>query len=168
MGRSEDFYEALEKLTPGLRRYARALLAGGSDDSADDLAQGALQLALEGMRPGETVSCDTGEIRIRLYTAFTHVAQRKLRGVPLSRPSLRHPVIIHGLGDLPLEERATLLLVALEGFAYDEVAQITGVDRSLVLMRLMRARATLTALDQRPGAPADGSHRPAGHLRVVK
>ncbi|MBI1867501.1 MAG: RNA polymerase subunit sigma-24 [Methylocystis sp.] len=168
MGKSEDFCETLEKLTPGLRRYARALLAGGADEWADTLAQGAIQLALQETRPKETLPCETGEIRICLYAAFTHVAQRKLRGGAPSRLSLRHPVIIHGLADLPLEERETLLLVALEGFSYEEVARITGGDRSLVLMRLMRARAALTALDQRPAAPANAPHRSAGHLRVVK
>lgn len=168
MGKPDDFYVTLERLTPGLRRYARALATGGANDAADDLVQAALRIALEETLPEETRPRDSGDVRIRLYVVLTHVAQRKLRGGTSCRPSLRQPAIMHGLADLAFEERQTLLLVALEGFTYDEVAKITGAERPAVLMRLMRARAALTALDHRPSAGAEGARRAASHLRVVK
>lgn len=164
MGQAEDFDETLERLTPGLRRYARALLCGAANDLADELVQTALQAAADEARldsPGSAV-----DLRVDLYATLTHAAQRRLRSVAPHRPSLRQPAIMHRLADLPFEERETLLLVVLEGFTYAEVARITRTDRPVALMRLMRARSALTALDRHPSPGADAGRRP--HLRVVK
>jgi RNA polymerase sigma-70 factor (ECF subfamily) len=163
---SQDFEETLEKLTPGLRRYARALLAGAANDTADELVQAALQTTADEARPDTPRSAL--EIRTDLYIALTNAALRKLRSGVTYRPSLRQPAIMHRLADLPLEERETLLLVALEGFTYEEAARITRTDRPVVLMRLMRARTALTALDHRPTTGTDGGRRSSSHLRVVK
>jgi DNA-directed RNA polymerase specialized sigma24 family protein len=162
MGKPDDFAETLERLTPGLRRYARALLAGADNELADELAQTALQTTADEAR-AETAALD---LRVDLYVALTHAAQRQLRSTPAHRPSLRQPAIMHRLADLAFEERETLLLVALEGFTYDEVARITRTDRPVVMMRLMRARSALTALDRRP--TPDAGRRPGPHLRLVK
>lgn len=164
MGQAEDFDETLERLTPGLRRYARALLCGAANDLADELVQTALQAAADEARldaPGSAV-----DLRVDLYATLTHAAQRRLRAAAPQRPSLRQPAIMHRLADLPFEERETLLLVVLEGFTYAEVARITRTDRPVALMRLMRARSALTALDRHPSPGADAGRRP--HLRVVK
>lgn len=166
MGTSDDFDETLEKLTPGLRRYARALLAGSANDAADELVQAALQTTADESRP-ETPRAAL-DVRADLYIALTNAALRKLRSGATFRPSLRQPAIMHRLADLPFEERETLLLVALEDFTYDEVARITRTDRPVVLMRLMRARSALTALDHRPSTGTDGGRRASSHLRVVK
>jgi RNA polymerase sigma-70 factor (ECF subfamily) len=166
MGKPEDFDETLERLTPGLRRYARALLAGAANDAADDLVQAALQATAD-ETPADAEGA-AADLRVDLYTALTTAAQRRLRSLPAARPSLRQPAIMHRLADLPFEERETLLLVALEGFGYDEVARITRADRAVALMRLMRARSALTALDRRPTGGADVGRRHGSHLRVVK
>jgi RNA polymerase sigma-70 factor (ECF subfamily) len=47
---------------------------------------------------------------------------------------------------LPEEQRAALLLIAVEGFSYREAAEILEVPMGTVTSRLARARATLTAL----------------------
>lgn len=164
MGKPDDFAETLERLTPGLRRYARALLAGANNDLADELVQAALETTADEARDGAAAL----DPRADLYVSLTNAAQRRLRSAVAHRPSLRQPAIMHRLADLAFEERETLLLVALEGFTYDEVARITRTDRPVVMMRLMRARSALTALDRRPTPGADAGRRPGPHLRVVK
>ncbi len=47
---------------------------------------------------------------------------------------------------LPFEQRATLVLVALEGLSYDQVAEITGVAIGTVKSRVSRARQHLAEL----------------------
>jgi DNA-directed RNA polymerase specialized sigma24 family protein len=163
MGQAEDFDETLERLTPGLRRYARALLSGAANDLADELVQTALQSTADEARHESVL-----DLRVDLYASLTHAAQRRLRAAAPHRPSLRQPAIMHRLADLPFEERETLLLVALEGFTYEEVARITRTDRPVALMRLMRARSALTARDRHPSPGADAGRRPGPHLRVVK
>lgn len=164
MGKPEEFEDCLERLAPGLRRYARALLAGAANDLADELVQIALQAAADEARH-DVAALD---LRVDLYAMLTHAAQRRLRQATPHRPSLRQPAIMHRLADLPFEERETLLLVALEGFGYEEVARITRSDRPVVLMRLMRARSALTALDRHPIPGAEAGRRSGPHLRVVK
>lgn len=44
---------------------------------------------------------------------------------------------------LPEEQKQILLLVGLEGFSYEETAQITGVPLGTVMSRLSRARRKL-------------------------
>jgi len=166
MGQAEDFDETLERLTPGLRRYARALLAGAANDLADELVQTALQTTADEARNDSPSA--VLDLRVDLYATLTHAAQRRLRAAAPHRPSLRQPAIMHRLADLPFEERETLLLVVLEGFTYDEVARITRTDRPVALMRLMRARSALTALDRHPSPGAEAGRRTGPHLRVVK
>jgi RNA polymerase sigma-70 factor (ECF subfamily) len=166
MGQPEDFEDTLERLTPAVRRYARALLAGAANDAADDLVQGALQTVCDEAQ--HAASREPVDLRVDLYAALTAAAQRRQRAATAHRPSLRQPAIMHRLADLGFEERETLLLVALEGFSYDEVARITRTDRPVVLMRLMRARSALTALDRHPSPGAEAGRRHGGHLRVVK
>jgi RNA polymerase sigma-70 factor (ECF subfamily) len=44
---------------------------------------------------------------------------------------------------LPDEQKQILLLIGLEGFSYEEAAQITGVPEGTVKSRLSRARRKL-------------------------
>lgn len=168
MGTRVDFFQTLEALTPALRRYARALFAGVGLAAAEDLVQSALQLAASQIRAKQFRPRDAGEARLRAYEILTDLAGRKMRDGAAPRPSPRYPAIVHGLAELPHDERAMLLLVALEGFAYDDAARIAGVTREVTLTRLMRARAMLAGLELRPPAPAEGTRRSTGHLRVVK
>ncbi len=49
--------------------------------------------------------------------------------------------IQRGLGGLPPDQRVTLVLVDIEGLAYEEVAESTGANVGTVKSRLSRARA---------------------------
>ncbi len=52
-------------------------------------------------------------------------------------------MIQKGLQTMPVEQRLTLTLSDMDGFAYEEIAQITGVNVGTVKSRLSRARAHL-------------------------
>ncbi len=51
--------------------------------------------------------------------------------------------IQRGLVTLPPDQRVTLVLVDIEGFSYDEVAEATGANLGTVKSRLSRARLAL-------------------------
>jgi DNA-directed RNA polymerase specialized sigma24 family protein len=167
MGKSEEHFQILEALTPALRRLARGLAAGAGVAAADELVQAALQRVGGQIRGRELRPADGGQTRFFAYAALVDVAGRKLRGAPSSPALARQSEVVHSLAELPYDERATLLLVALEGFNYDEAARLTGASQDQALARLMRARASLAALG-RPSAPQEGGRRAASHLRVVK
>lgn len=168
MGKREDVLQTLEAMTPVLRRYARALFAGVGPATADEFVHSAIQSLATQMRSREFRSADEKESRLRVFGALTDLAARKMRGVVGPRPSPRRPAIVHGLADLPFDERVTLLLIVLEGFTYDDAARIIGATRETTVARLMRARAALSGLELRPRAPVEGARRNGSHLRVIK
>ena len=65
------------------------------------------------------------------------------------------------LAKVPEPFRTTLILRDIEGFVYEEVAEIQGANLGTVKSRLVRGRAHLMAILTRP-APAE---RPAGSLQ---
>jgi RNA polymerase sigma-70 factor (ECF subfamily) len=67
--------------------------------------------------------------------------------------------VLRGLDTLPEEQREVILLVAVEGFHYDEVAQMLGIPIGTVMSRLSRGRDRLSQFVQ-------GQERPM--LRRVK
>ena len=166
----------IETLTPGLRRYARALTPQAGD-FADDLVRETLQRALRAERLWRS-----GCLKLHVYSVLTALnrqrtaaargddvgaaAPSRAYGGQGGRPALARPQGVRdALEALPSEERETLLLVALEGFTYAAAAEILGVTRPVVIARLARARQALAErLDL--GAPR-GRGRPP-HLRVVE
>jgi RNA polymerase sigma-70 factor (ECF subfamily) len=66
--------------------------------------------------------------------------------------------VADALMQLPDQQRATLLLVALEGLSYAETARVLGVQTGTVMSRLHRAREHLRHLLDPLG---DGSAAPA-------
>ncbi len=67
--------------------------------------------------------------------------------------------VLRGLAMLPEEQRQVVLLVAVEGFRYEEVADMLGVPIRTIMSRLSRARDRL-------GRFVQGRERPL--LRRVK
>jgi len=139
-----------------LRRYARALLRDRSE--ADDLVQDSVTRALSRVhcyRPGTN-------LRAWLFTIMHNVHVNQVRqkvarpdgvAVEEAAPRLVTPAsqedhvelrdMARVLGDLPAEQRQVLLLVALEGLKYDEVAQVLDIPIGTVMSRLSRAREAL-------------------------
>ncbi len=165
MGKQAEILDGLSGAAPALRRYARALCAGAGPAFSDEIVQNGLQSLGARVRSKELRPADLAEARIEAYATLTALAGKRLANP--ARPAPRHPAIVHGLADLPFENRAALLLVSLEGFGYDAAARIVGAPRETLLARLMRARAALGVEGLR-STMSDGARRAAAHLRIVK
>lgn len=154
-----EFQERIEAAIPALRRYARALTR--DHETADDIVQDTLVRALR----SEHLFLG-GDVRAWLYTILTNLNRNRLRS--LSRRPPLSPIkdadattsgpdsggrdISRALDDLAEDQRATLLLVVLEGLTYREAAEVQGVPIGTVMSRLARARAQIKAFldDERP------------------
>jgi len=144
----------LEESIPALRRYAWALLRHGSD--ADDLVQDTLVRALDRLD-----SRRGGEMRPWLFaimhnlqaSRWRNLKRRAAVAVDDADADLAIPApqngraemadVLRGLDELPEEQRRVLLLVAVEGFEYAEVAEVLSVPIGTVMSRLSRARDKL-------------------------
>jgi RNA polymerase sigma-70 factor (ECF subfamily) len=147
-----EFRQRIEAAIPALRRYARALTR--DSETADDIVQDTLVRALR----SEHLFHD-GDVRAWLYTILTNLNRNRLRS--LSRRPALSPIkdgdavtsgpesgsrdIARALDELAEEQRATLLLVVLEGLTYREVAEVQGVPIGTVMSRLARARMQIKA-----------------------
>lgn len=159
---------------PRLRRYALAL--AGEPAAADDLVQDCLERAIRKRHLWQR----HGSIRAWLYRILFNVylnqrtqRARRQRQLPLDLASdalavparQEHRVdctdIAAAMHSLPDDQRAAILLTALEGLSYDEAAAILDIPVGTLRSRLSRARDRLRAL-YRPS----GEREPA--LRRVK
>lgn len=161
----------LEENIPSLRRYAWTLLRNSSD--ADDLVQDCLLKALDRIDTLRTES----DLRSWLFTIMHNLYVNRWRRMKLRtqiaaenvEPDLAVPPsqqasveiqdVLRGLTSLPEEQRQIVLLVAVEGFQYGEVAAMLGIPVGTVMSRLSRARDRLREI-------VEGRERPL--LRRVK
>ena len=169
---------ALVDLIPRLRRYARALT--GDRPRADDLVQDTLERAITKWslwRPGTDLRAWMFTI---MHNVFVNQARRSNRDAVATDPAVIAELdladgavadtlvqlngIERALAQLPEEQREVLLLVALEGLSYDEVAHTLGVPAGTVMSRLSRARARLAGLLEGGDGRPDGARQ----LKVVK
>jgi RNA polymerase sigma-70 factor, ECF subfamily len=149
----------IEPHIAGLRRFARALLRGDRD-GADDLVQDSLERALsrwhlrrhEGSLRGWLYTIlynrflsDIGRRkRTGLYDRLGEVGEDALPGVEGGQHSaLEHRDLVRAFATLPEEQRAVLLLVAVEDLSYEEAARVLGVPVGTVMSRLYRGRERL-------------------------
>ena len=144
---------------PALRRYAQTLMRGNGDK--DDLVQDTLERAI---RKSHTWRRE-GSIRSWLYrvqyTVFLNRYRKQvnLKEVTAEDMSESLAMAVNASDDMKLEcqrmlkalenlksrHSEVLLLVAVEGFSYDQVAQIMDVPVGTVRSRLARAREDLRA-----------------------
>lgn len=164
----------LEQL-PRLRRYARALT--GDRAAADDLVQDTVERALSRstlFARGSRLDAWLMTVMHNLYMSQMRRAAARPAMMPLddlatesaagtiaATAALDLRDLERSLALLPLEQRETLLLVALEEFSYEQTAAILGVPVGTVMSRLARARARLRSL--LAGEPAQSPP-----LKVVK
>ena len=151
--------ELLEAHIPGLRRYAYALLRGDRE-GADDLVQDSLERALSCWHQRRTDGDLRGWIYTILYHRFVTDRRRERRDIgrrsltEISEPeqpgveggqegALAQRDLLRGFAELPEEQRAVLLLIAVEDFSYRETAQVLGVPIGTVMSRLSRGREHL-------------------------
>ena len=163
----------IEACIPALRRYAAALLRNRED--ADDLVHDCLVRALDKLHTRR----DNADVRAWLFTIMHNLFVSQLRrskarpaGEPLdethermgTRPEqesgLQWRDLVRALNQLPVEQRAVILLVSVEDLSYAQTAQVLGIPIGTVMSRLARGRERLRQMTE------DGESRPV--LRMVK
>lgn len=156
---------------PRLRRYARALV--GDRAAADDLVQDTLERAWTRIAQWHAGS----DLRAWLFSIMHNLRVDQLRrpglairaiddadfAVPTRATQSDGLEVIDleaALARLPEEQRAVLLLVALEELRYEDVAATLAIPIGTVMSRLSRGRERLRLiLEGRP---------PSANLRVVR
>lgn len=140
-------------LLPQLRRYSRSLTR--SDTEGEDLLQDCVEKAFANRRNWRglnlkawayTIMTNLHRNRHRARTRHPHVdideatglAAQETQGDPLERDRLAA-----ALDGLAQDYRAVLMLVVVEGYGYQEVADMLGIPLGTVMSRLSRARAQL-------------------------
>lgn len=165
-----DLAGRLIALTPRLRRHARGLVRDAS--RADDLVQDTLERAWRyrwrfQLRPRLGTAGEGDGLFAWLLTIMHRLHLNALRrpdridltdtppDIPVNDdPGLRRD-LLRALASLPEDQRAVLLLVGLEQFAYKEAAEVLGVPVGTVMSRLSRARERMRAALE--GTPAASS-----------
>ena len=152
----KDMLLQVEPLLPALRRYARALVRNRAN--ADDLVQDCLERAVSRWSQRRE-----GDVRAWLFTILHNLAidqfrQSSTRGSHLSidetqednfgeaasqEQKLMYQDVLNKLARLPEDQRAVLLLVAVEDLSYADAAKALNIPVGTVMSRLSRARERL-------------------------
>jgi len=158
--------DEIEAEIPALRRYARALLR--DRQGADDLVQDCLERALARRHHWR----GDGPVRNWLFRILLNRFRDNMRRagaraylVPLDAASepacpggqethLALREVHEAMGRMPPDQRAALLLVAVEGMSFTEAAEALNVPEGTLSSRLGRARAFLR---QETGQHCDNS-----------
>jgi RNA polymerase sigma factor (sigma-70 family) len=169
---SPEDASAIEALIPNLRRYARVLVRDA--DHADDVVQDCLERAITRFH------CFTPGTNLRswLFTILLNIVRseartNKRRGTVVNLDEIRdaaattappeQPLTMrdlqHAFDQLPETFQEVVVLVAIEGMAYEEAAEIIGVPVGTVRSRLSRAREQLRRAMEAPVAPASRAAR---------
>jgi RNA polymerase sigma-70 factor (ECF subfamily) len=154
--------DGIEAAIPALRGYARALTR--DREAADDLVQDTLEAAVS--RAGQWRG--DGSLRGWLFRILLNRFRDGLRrrraapvlalvGEPMASAEAEARLAlaeVHAaMGRLPEDQRAALLLVALEGMSLAEAATTLGVAEGTLASRLARARASLRQMTGRGEPP---------------
>ncbi|WP_374655537.1 RNA polymerase sigma factor [Dongia sp.] len=161
MTKRKDIELGLISLLPRLRRFAIGL--SGSTDEGDDLVQAACLKALERYSQWQADSrLDSWVYKIimNIWIDRRRSAEHRLSlpgeglweqipGAPLvaeleARQDLKRTW--QAIKQLPEEQRQVLLLVTVEGFGYQEAADMLEIPIGTVMSRLARARIALARL----------------------
>lgn len=152
-----DFSTLYRRYAPDVFRFA--LYLSGDRHSAEDITSETFVRAWTSPEPIRTAT-----VKSYLLTIARHLhlqgLRRSRRHVELDE-TLRDPrpgphaeaerssqldAVLAELGRLPEVDRAALLLRAVEGLPYDEIAQALGISLSAVKVKIHRARAALFGL----------------------
>jgi RNA polymerase sigma factor (sigma-70 family) len=164
-GDSRAFDDLARREERALYRHAARIVGPGAD--AEDVVQDAFLSAWRSIRSFEGTSFRAWLFRIVTNRALDRVRARKRRPeLPLepaddeettwAEPASPGPdladlaasrealvAVEEALTQVPEEQRAALLLRDVEGFAYEEIALMTGVEIGTVKSRIHRARVAV-------------------------
>jgi len=152
---TENFDNQIVDLLPRLQRYARSL--SQSMPEAEDLVQDTLEAAMRGKSSWRGTN-----FKSWMMTIMTNVYRNRNRSglkpsmmvsiedanevsieIPVSDPFERDRLWA-AINALPVDYRAVLMLVVVEGYKYADVADMLAVPLGTVMSRLSRARKLLT------------------------
>jgi len=157
---SKRFSDQLIAVLPRLRRFAAGLTRSASE--ADDLVQAACERALarehqfqEGTRFDswmfrivQTIWIDQLRARDTRKEDGDIAEERLGSDEPVRRVEARLALseVRRAVSLLPPDQRATLMLVTVEGLSYKQAADVAGVPVGTIMSRLARARVALQQL----------------------
>ena len=159
----------IESCIPSLRRYAAALLRDRQE--VDDLVHDCLVRALDQLHTLR----EEADLRAWLFAILHNLAVNQFRRtasrgrhVPIGETNedsfgeaasqeqkLMYQDVLAKLARLPAEQRAVLLLVAVEDLSYAEAAKVLDIPLGTVMSRLSRARERLQQEIEGRAAPAN-------------
>jgi len=165
------------------RLWAVALRTIGDREDAADAVQNALVSAFRnaGSYRGDA-AVSTWLHRIVVNACLDLVRRRNVRPAdPLPEDEARHPadpsdaigsrvtsiVVEEALATLPVEQRAALVLVDVQGYSVDEAASILGCAPGTVKSRCSRGRARLLPLLAHLRNPDAAPHVPPGRTETA-
>lgn len=165
----DPFSAALIAHLPQLRRYARAL--SRSATAADDLVQDCIERALRRAKTLQNLDLMASWLRAILHNIFIDEIRRKSgRGSAVDIEELdrngthsvssdrdaQHLDIVRAVNRLGFEHRQILLLVAVEGLSYSEIAAELDLPIGTVMSRLARGREKLRMMLEPDWLPRQG------------
>ena len=156
-----EFRQQLELLLPRLRRFARGLTS--NQDQADDLVQQACEKALLKHRQWqEGTKLHSWMYRIIQNQHIDNLRRDKntvlsgdkdeLLNVPDPQgdhvPETKEMAskVAEIIQQLPRDQREVIVLVAVEGHSYREVADLLKIPKGTVMSRLFRARIAILSV----------------------
>lgn len=152
-----DFHADLKIILPRLRIYALSLTR--DRDRADDLVQETVVKSLAGrhsFRPGTNFAAwlfriqrnefISGLRRQRSTVPMDDAIANTLSHAPLQESGLIMREFTSAFRHLAACQREALLLAVLEGWSYQQIAELSGVSIGTVKSRVSRGRATLRRL----------------------
>lgn len=171
------FREDVAALVPHLRAFARSLTSGDAH-LADDVVQDTIVNALQAQHqftPGTNLKAWLFTIlrnRFRSVIARKHVTaevadddlERHYWVAPEQESRIEVAAFRRAFGTLSSAHREVLVLVAVHGLPYDEIAEICGCEVGTVKSRVNRARAILKKMMFEEDLPVDPKKLPAAHL----
>jgi RNA polymerase sigma factor (sigma-70 family) len=173
-----DMLRQIEPVIPALRRYARALVRNHA--AADDLVQDCLERAVSHWNLRRENDPRSWLFTILHNLAVNQFRRTKTRGKHIAideaneddfgqdavqEQKLMYRDVLDRLARLPEDQRAVLLLVAVEDLSYADAARVLGIPVGTVMSRLSRARERL---QQEIEGTADGAPKNVVQLRSMK
>lgn len=174
---NKETWATLTALQPRLRRFAYGL--SGSLDEADDLVQAAYERAISRIHQWQAgTRLDSWMYRIVQSIYINRQEANRVRGShlkPVDPDTLRGRDEVRAIeasmtlakvrgfiSRLPEEQRAALLLVAIEGLSYKDAADVLNLPVGTLTSRVARARVALREYvdgSAAPSAAAGGASR---------
>lgn len=176
----EDARE-IEALIPNLRRYARVLVRDA--DHADDVVQDCLERAITRFHcftPGTNLRSWLFTILLNIVRSEARTNKRRgtvvhideIRDAAAVTPPPEQPLTMRDLQEafdrLPESFQEVVVLVAIEGMAYEDAAEIIGVPVGTVRSRLSRARDQLRRAMDEPAPAARPAKRSAATASLMQ